>query len=394
VTLRREGVRTLSAAALVALSVAVATSFASAAPRAAASLPLIRHVFVIMLENQDYSGTFASPRADPYLARTLVRQGTLLSNYYGVGHYSNDNYIGFVSGQLPNESTQQDCARFVNFPIGDGQLASGQQRGDGCVYPANVATIASQLTNAGFSWRGYMQDMGNVPTREATTCAHPAVGAKDPSVDAVTGDGYVTRHDPFVYFHSIIDHRASCQAHVVPLGTANGAMPKATPPGVNGLARDLSSLSTTANFNFITPNLCNDAHDYPCANQPTASTRFAAMDQFLSTWVPLIEHSRAFRDDGLLLITFDEAESPSFDARSCCHEQAGPSAQLHLNGVTGPGGGRVGALLISPDVRAGVVVRTPYNHYSALASIEDLFALHRLGAAATVSSTFDKGIYK
>ena len=34
-------------------------------------LPLIRHVFVIMLENNDYSATFGNPSADPYLATTL-----------------------------------------------------------------------------------------------------------------------------------------------------------------------------------------------------------------------------------------------------------------------------------------------------------------------------------
>ncbi len=55
--------------------------------------------------------------------------------------------------------------------------------------------------------------------------------------------------------------------------------------------------------------------------------------------------------------------------------------------MTGLGGGRVGALLLSPCIRPGTVSATPYNRYSLLASIEDFFGLPRLGYAATTSST-------
>ena len=68
-------------------------------------------------------------------------------------------------------------------------------------------------------------------------------GGAAPGVPA--GDQYAARHDPFVYFHSIID-LAACAANVVNLRT---------------LAADLESPRTTANFSFITPNLCNDGHD-------------------------------------------------------------------------------------------------------------------------------------
>ena len=42
----------------------------------------------------------------------------------------------------------------------------------------------------------------------------------------------------------------------------------------------------------------------------------------------------------------------------------------------------VGAVVLSKFVRAGTVVTTPYNHYSLLRTIEDLFGLDRLGFAA------------
>ncbi len=54
----------------------------------------------------------------------------------------------------------------------------------------------------------------------------------------------------------------------------------------------------------------------------------------------------------------------------------------------------MGAVLLSPFITAGKVVKkVSFNHYSSLASIEDLFGLPHLGAAQTVTSTFDKGIY-
>src|ERR1019366_8956191 len=116
-----------------------------------------------------------------------------------------------------------------------------------------VTTVANQLAQAHLTWKGYMEDMGNIPSRESAVCGHPAVGSPDLTEKAVPGDGYAARHDPFVYFHSIIDNAAYCDAHVVPLGTTTGTLPAGTPPGVTGLATDLKSVSTTPDFSFITP---------------------------------------------------------------------------------------------------------------------------------------------
>jgi hypothetical protein len=53
-----------------------------------------------------------------------------------------------------------------------------------------------------------------------------------------------------------------------------------------------------------------------------------------------------------------------------------------LPGKTGPGGGRIGAVLLSPLIRPGTVSTVAYNHYSLLRSIEDIFGLPHLGDAA------------
>jgi hypothetical protein len=352
--------------------------------------PPVRHVFVIMLENEDYASTFGDPTSDPYLARTLPKQGALLQDYYATGHESNDNYISIVSGQPPNVQNQADCQIFDNI-VGVGTLSGGVETGTGCVFPASVANIGTQLTAKRLNWKAYEEDMGNDPNRETAACGHPALNSRDQTQAAETGDGYATRHDPFVYFHSVIDNQTYCDKHVVALGTTVGTMPPAALRGETGLATDLKKASTTPAFSFITPNLCDDGHDYPCTNQPSGSAALADVDSFLSAWVPKITRSPAFRQNGLLEITFDESDGPQSDSTACCGEQPGPGSPLP--GIAGPGGGRIGAVLLSPYIRPGSTTTTAYNHYSSLASWESLLGLSRLADAATVSSTFGPDVF-
>jgi hypothetical protein len=352
--------------------------------------PPVRHVFVIMLENEDYASTFGDPAADPYLASTLPKQGALLEDYYGTGHESNDNYISIVSGQPPNVQNQADCQIFDNF-IGVGALPGGVEAGTGCVYPASVANIGTQLTANRLNWKAYEEDMGNDPNRETAACGHAALNSRDQTQDAETGDGYATRHDPFVYFHSVIDNQTYCDNHVVALGTTAGTMPAAAMRGETGLATDLKKASTTPALSFITPNLCDDGHDYPCTNQPSGPSALADIDSFLSEWVPKITSSPAFRQNGLLEITFDESAGAQSDSTACCGETPGPGSPLP--GITGPGGGRIGAVLLSPYIKPGTKTTTPYNHYSSLASWESLLGLPRLADAATASSTFGSDVF-
>jgi hypothetical protein len=113
------------------------------------------------------------------------------------------------------------------------------------------------------------------------------------------------------------------------------------------------------------------------------------VNSFLRHWVPIIRNSPAFRD-GLLIVTFDEASS--MDASACCDEQPGPNTKSP--GIHGPGGGRIGAVLISPFIKPGTVSNVPYNHYSMLRSVEDLFGLEHLGYAGRDGlRTFGADVY-
>ena len=352
--LRRGGAVTL--AALLGWVVAGSGNAVHAAPAPPAP---IKHVFVIVLENKDYDEAFGPASPAPYLSKSLPARGQLLTQYYGIGHESLDNYVAMISGQAPNPLTQADCNVYQDFAPSPAVLGgNGQAIGQGCVFPDNVATVANQLDAAGLSWRGYMDDM-------KTPCRHPAIDAQDTTQKAKVGDQYAARHNPFVYFHSIIDDDAACRAKVVDLANLNS---------------DIQSVDTTPNFSFITPNLCHDGHDTPCVDQQPGG--LVSADLFLQEWVPKILASPAYQRDGLLLITFDEAEgADAASASACCGEAAGPNSPRP--GINGPGGGRVGGVVLSPFTTPGTTNDTPYNHYALLRTIEDLFGLAHLGFAAS-----------
>jgi hypothetical protein len=349
--MRQRGID-LVAAALIVLLVAPGAG-------AAKKPPPTGHVFIITMENKNFDATFGPTAEAPYLAGNLVGKGALLTQYHGTGHFSLGNYITMISGQSENATTQVDCPTFSEFAFG-GVVGGGQALGMGCVYPAQIKTIADQLEQAGLTWRGYMQDMGADPAREPATCAHPAIGAVDNTQHATPTDQYATRHNPFVYFHSVIDHQASCDKRVVNLSK---------------LPHDLRKAKRTPNYSFITPDLCADGHDETCAD-PAQPGGYAGIDDFLRTWVPKILKSPAMKKDGLLIVTFDESES---GAEAAGFTPAGPNASMQ--GINGPGGGRTGAVLISNRIKPGTVSDKPYNHYSLLRSTEDIFGLKHLGYA-------------
>src|SRR3954447_11373661 len=231
------------------------------------AVPHVNHFFIIVLENENADATFGASSEAPYLAKTLVSKGAFIPNYYGTGHFSLDNYISMVSGQGPNSSTQADCGVFSEF-VPATAAADGQYTGQGCVYPPQVKTVANQLEAKGLSWKGYMEDMASPGSDPAPSCRHPAIGSPDTTQAAEASDQYATRHNPFVYFHSIIDTPA-CAANDVDLSKLTG---------------DLKSPSKTATYNFITPDLCSDGHDTPCVDGRPGG--LVSANTFLKEWVP------------------------------------------------------------------------------------------------------------
>jgi hypothetical protein len=235
-----------------------------------------------------------------------------------------------------------------------------------------------------------MEGMANSkPAGGSPNCVHPAINAHDGTQTATATKMYAVRHNPFVYFHSLIDQHGagdvptSCELNDVPY---------------TRLAHDLRHASTTPTYSFITPNMCHDGHDDPCKDGKPGG--LPAVNKWLKANVPPILDSPGYKRGGLLLIAFDEAESPpeaapaDSDGSACCNEQTGPNTINPAGPIPGPGGGRVGAVALSPCIRPGQVFTAGFNHYSMLRSVEDLFRLQHLGFAAQAGlETFNSKIF-
>jgi len=215
----------------------------------------IRTVFLILMENNDWSSIKDSPSA-PYISRTLLPTASHAEQYYNPPnlHPSLPNYLwleagtnfGILNDDLPSQNHQSTSNHLVNL-----------------------------LEAAGLSWRTYQEDISG------TACPLTHVGLYD------------VNHDPFVYFDDVTqDNNPSasrCIEHVRPYSE---------------LQTDLIN-DTVARYNFITPHLCHDMHDAcPPLNDPVLQG-----DTWLSTEVPKILASPAYLDNGALFILWDEGGS-------------------------------------------------------------------------------------
>jgi len=359
--------------------------------------PAVKHVFLIVLADQPYASVFGPASRAPYLAQSLEKRGELLVRYYAVAHDELANAVALVSGQGPTAQTAANCPTFADIAPAT-SAAEEQVSGSGCVYPKSTEALASQLAAKHLTWRAYLEGMTG-------TCAHPALGAVDPTVgaappastapgpagasapanQAAAGQEYTTFRNPFVYFHSVIDSPSVCAANDVGLGQ---------------LGSDLKSARSTPALSYIVPSLCDDGSPTPCA--PGKPAGLAPADAFLQKVVPQILASKAYKQGGLLAITVDQAPATGVeaDSSSCCGQPRFPGlpapAPLPDGQQLPPsGGGQVGALLLSPFVKAGTTNQEPYNHFSLLRTIEDLFGLGHLGyAGGNGVSSFNAAVFE
>ena len=365
----------------------------------AAKLPKIGHVFEIALTTPSYKAAFGAGSAAPYL-RSLKAKGTLLSGFDSLGSAELPDFLAMVSGQGPNRETNADCPSYNDFPERATANAAGVVAGQGCVYPESALTIGDQVTASGHVWKAYIADMGK------TTCLHPNSEAADDVALPGAEPGYDTRHNPFIYFHSLLDLG----------GCSNGDV------DLDSLGHDLAKRSRTPAFSFIAPGLCADTAPHTSgaddsgtsigssstATTPTTSTAsttptstattttatttatttttptsttpttspstayqcpagepsgIAAENAFLREWVPRILRSAAYRKDGVLVIAF---------ATAGARDSSGPI--------------RTGALVLSRYARKRRTISTTYSPYSLLHSVELMLGFTPLAHAAKAAS--------
>jgi hypothetical protein len=309
----------------------------------------VKHVFEIVLAGRGFDATFGAGSVATYLNGTLRPKGTLLTGARSLGGADLPDHLALISGQPPNDDTRAGCATYTEIPQTAKPDKAGEITAKGCAYPNTIITVADQLAAAGSTWRAYVEDLDKgQPPR--SSCRRPASGAVDDTAGARPGDGYATRHNPFVYFHSLLD-LSGCDSFDGPLAQ---------------LETDLTKAKTVPAFSYIVPNLCNDGTASPCADGSPGG--LAAADAFLATWVPRILASPGYADGGLLLVTFaGGAAAPE-----------GPEAPV-----------RNGALVVSPFATAGATDGTEIDPYGLLRTVQDVLGLKPLARSADAPSLLD-----
>ena len=258
-------------------------------------VPSFEHIALILFENKEYGSVIGSSAMPDY--NRLAQEYTLLTQYYAVSHPSLPNYIALIGGDT--FGIKRDCRDcFINAP-----------------------SLPDLIEASGRSWKTYQEDM-----------PRPCYLGN--------ADRYAQKHNPFVYFDPIRLDQGRCERSVVPL---------------TDLKTDIQA-GALPNFIFISPNLCNDAHD--CSLKVADNW----LSGLLATLVPALDASG---QPYLVVLTFDEGQGD----HSCC-------------GLPEDGGGRVPLVLLSPQAKSGFQDDTPYTHYSLLKTISESWGLDYLGHAA------------
>jgi hypothetical protein len=281
----------------------------------------IKKVFIIMMENANWA-TWTKSSSASFVNGTLVPLGAHAEAYYNPAgiHPSLPNYIWLEAGDNLGVKADGEPSQF---------------------HQATTDHLVDQLEKAGHTWKAYVEDV-------------------DGSACPLTDSGlFVSRHVPMLYFDDVTNSNdamaARCKAHVVPY---------------TQLQADLKN-GTVADYNFITPNLCDDAH----GSNPLTSTACLPVitdliklgDTFLSSSVQMITASPSFAMDSVLFVVWDEGDGSSSD-------------------------GPIGFIAIGAMVKSaanGYSNTIKYDHSSTLRTIETIFGLPFLRAAQNATDLSD-----
>jgi hypothetical protein len=263
------------------------------------------------MENHNWSSISGSSSA-PYINNTLLPQASYALNYQNPAgiHPSEGNYLWLEAG--------------TNFGILNDNLPSVNHQ-------STQQHLVTLLQTSGISWKSYQEGIGS------NTCP-------------LTNSGlYAPKHNPMVFFDDVTNglnaSSANCIAHVRPFSE---------------LATDLQA-NQAARYNFITPNLCNDMHNSSgCATSDAVRNG----DNWLAANVPQILNSAAYRNGGLILITWDESVG---------------------------GDVPIGMIALSPQAKGhGYTNRIAYTHSSTLRTVQEIFGvMPLLGDAANATNLAD-----
>lgn len=300
------------------------------------SIPRFQHIVEIIMENQSYSEIIGNANAPDINA--LADTYGLATNYFGVTHPSEPNYVANMGGSFFGI---QDDNQFYCTPA----MSSTDPDCSGTTVDHTVAaqSLADQLTAAGETWKGYFQSLPPTPPAGEVVDSGPdANGPYTFKWPSSTNALYASKHNPFVNF----------------IGTQHD-LTNMVPD--TQLANDLAD-SALPTFSLVVPDQCHDMHS--TGSCPSGSTLIAAGDAYVGTTVQEIMSSDVWRHGrNAIVVTWDEDDSSDAGqtGTGCCGAD--------------PGGGHVATIVITNKGADHIVDGTAYNHYSLLRSYEDAFGL-------------------
>jgi hypothetical protein len=277
----RRAVRLISSVLALYLAFAVPTSQVAAQ----ATFPQYDHVFLIIMENENFNQVFGNHFAP--ILNALAQDYGLATNYTGVADPSEPNYVAMLGGDF--------------FNIGDD---------DPYWFPGHTISapnLMSQLEAAGKTWRGYFQSM---PYPGYRGYCYPDKCNGIPDADTQ----YVTKHNGIVNFANM---------------QTPAELGKMFP--LTQFSADLAA-GTVPSFSYIVPDECNDMHGAPpwCVDSgSTGSVQQSFLisqgDKFVGNVVNQITSSSMWQaGNNAIVITFDEGNTANSQIMTIVVTSHGP----------------------------------------------------------------------
>jgi phospholipase C len=306
-----------------------------------------QHVFIILEENHSFQDIIDNP-ASPRLTQLAQRYG-VATKYYAITHPSQPNYIALLSGST--FGITDDDAFYCTSGTSEQYCPNAKKPG----YPSHTITARSlmdQLRQHGLTWRGYFE---SIPSPGSKLVFSAETADEPPQL-------YSAKHNGFMNFASVQKDPDIANEIV----------------GFDRLKLDLKS-GRLPNYAYIVPNQCNDMHalDGPKVPKDCEYRNYGGVvtrgDKTAGELVDLIMSSPVWSSAGksAIVITWDEDSGPHHDSdpksQGCCGFD--PSDKSNA------GGGRIPTIVITNHGPRGVADDTPYNHYSLLRTVEDVFGI-------------------
>jgi len=299
------------------------------------TLPLYKHVLVIIAENKGYSQIIGNAQA-PNINQ-LAKEYGLASNFYGEVHPSEANYIALLAGST--FGIHDDDAYYCKAGSKDQFCKDTDQPN----YPNHTITARSlidQLEEKGLTWKGYFE---SIPSDNLKAVIYP-------SLDQPL---YAVKHNGFMNFKRVQED-SNLNKKIVPL---------------EQLFKDLEN-GNAPSYSHIVLNQCHDMH----GAKDCGSTQqlIKTGDTQIGDVVRQITNSSLWSstDNNAIVITWDEDNNPLIkkETQGCCGFEPASAANF--------GGGHIPTIVITNHGPKGRVDSTPYNHYSLLRTVETVFGIH------------------